>query len=93
MILVAFFIAASSYTLMSFKANQAPTTYFYNSVETDEGDFADLNHWDMIDTSNECQTRGERPCSITVPDGSSLSDLISGKLNDQVLSISDERKP
>ncbi|ATL42190.1 hypothetical protein [Elizabethkingia occulta] len=82
-------------TTMSFKLAEkkaAPVTYFYNSSLTSAGAFADPSHWQATDLPG-CETEGERPCKIIVPDGSSINAVLSGKTNAQVLSISMDRRP
>lgn len=71
---------------MSFKMAADPTTYHYVSNSTAAGAFATTSNW-AEGESDECQTTGNKPCEIEVPDGSSLSTLLSGKNNAQVLAI------
>lgn len=80
---------------MSFKMaekEKAVTTYYYNSADTSSNAFADVNHW-ALTNSGTCITAGDRPCRINVPDGQTLSSMLSGKNNDQVLDIAIQRKP
>lgn len=80
---------------MSFKladANRFDTVYYYQSTDTSEGAFADTSHWNT--TMATCATLGNRPCKVNVPTGSSLSAVIGGKTNAQVLAINpSERRP
>lgn len=80
--------------VMSFKAmeKKAATTYFYNSSDISAGAFATPGHW-QTSNSSECELKGERPCSIVVPDGQTINSVLSGKTNAQVLSMSTNRKP
>lgn len=80
--------------VMSFKTmeKKAATTYFYNSSDTSDNAFSDVSHWGTTN-SETCITGGERPCRIVVPDGQTLSSMLSGKNNDQVLDIALQRKP
>lgn len=81
--------------LMSFslwKEDNASITYFYNSNDISAGAFAEPSHWQTTNAS-ACEEEGERPCSIGVPDGQTLNDVLSGKTNSQVLSMSPNRKP
>jgi len=81
--------------LMSFslwKEDNASITYFYNSNDISAGAFAEPSHWQTTNAS-VCEEEGERPCSIVVPDGQTLNDVLSGKTNSQVLSMSPNRKP
>ena len=82
-------------SIMSFKLwekKSVPVTYFYNSSDITAGAFANTSHWQTTNAS-ACEDEGERPCSIVVPDGQTLSGVLSGKNNDQVLSMSTNRKP
>lgn len=80
--------------VMSFKVmeKKAATTYFYNSTDIGSGAFASPSHWQTTNLSG-CEIEGERPCSIVVPDGQTLDDVLDGKSNEQVLSMSTSRKP
>ena len=94
-----FMLAAALLTAgvtMSFKVaeeNAAETVYYYNSNDVSEGAFATVGNWSSS-ISPSCLTSGNRPCKMTVPEGTSLSDQIGGKTNDEVLDIHpDERRP
>lgn len=82
--------------VMSFKVMEkksADKQYFYNSSDVSEGAFAEVANW-QEGTSPSCITSGNRPCSMTVPEGSSLNDVIDGLTNAQVLAIHpSERRP
>ena len=84
---------------MSFSNNSekpvaADTIYTYNSTSKMEGDFANTSNWIVVSTTPSCLTTGTRPCNIVVPSGSTLSSIIGGLTNDQVLAIhNNERKP
>lgn len=73
------------------KIAKVDTTYFYISSDMSAGAFAtpDSAHWNITNSNGEC---GEpdpiRPCKITVPAGSTLSSVLSGKNNIAVLAIS-----
>lgn len=75
------------------KSNTQSQTYYYNSTETDEGDFAQPSNWSTTDSSNECESLGERPCHIEVPTGQTINQVLSNKSNDEVLDMSTSRKP
>lgn len=81
---------------MSYKVAEekaAETVYYYNSNDVSEGAFATVGNWSSS-ISPSCLTSGNRPCKMVVPDGTSLSDQIAGKTNDEVLDIHpDERRP
>lgn len=79
--------------VMSFKTmeKKAATSYFYNSNSTAPGAFANPNNYGTSN-SGGCITNGSRPCEISVPDDSSLDDVLSGKNNTQVLNMSINRK-
>lgn len=81
---------------MSFKmaeSKDVDTVYYYSSNDVSEGAFATVGNWSSS-ISPSCLTSGNRPCKMTVPEGTSLSDQIGGKTNDEVLAIhSDERRP
>ncbi|HAV02047.1 MAG TPA: hypothetical protein DCW95_02425 [Chryseobacterium sp.] len=68
------------------------TTYYYNSNDTSANAFATVSHWNTANTE-DCFQRGERPCSIEVPAGQSLNDMLAGKDNGEVLAIANGRKP
>ncbi|MGV4415471.1 hypothetical protein [Chryseobacterium sp. T1] len=91
-------IAAIMFTgaLMSFKIVEkkaADKQFYYNSTNTSEGAFSNVNNW-VEGTSPSCLESGNRPCSMIVPEGSDLEDVISGLTNDQVLAIHPtERRP
>ncbi|WP_293908333.1 hypothetical protein [Sphingobacterium sp. UBA5670] len=74
----------------NYTQNQA---YYYNSTETDEGDFANPSNWSTTDSSNECQTNGDRPCHIDVPTGQTIGQVLADKSNEEVLEMSTDRKP
>jgi len=99
MAFLALIIAATSLTIMSFKEKSEnkisveSTQHFYNSEETDEDAFADPMNWSTNDSSNECEPTGNRPCQISVPDGQTLSQILTGKTNNEVLDLSSGRKP
>ncbi|MCW4452448.1 hypothetical protein OK344_09525 [Kaistella sp. BT6-1-3] len=82
--------------IMSYKVAEekaAETVYYYNSNDVSEGAFATVGNWSSS-ISPSCLTSGNRPCKMVVPDGTSLSDQIGGKTNDEVLDIHpDERRP
>lgn len=80
-----------SFTLIEKKSVLA-TTYFYNSADISAGAYANPSHWNTTNAS-DCETDGERPCSIVVPDGQTLGSVLAGKTNTQVLSMSPSRKP
>lgn len=83
-------------SIMSFKLwekKSAPITYFYNSTNITAGAFANPSHWQTTNDGVSCEDDGERPCSIVVPDGQTLSGVLAGKNNVQVLSMSPNRKP
>lgn len=80
---------------MSFKMaekEKAATTYYYNSTDVSSNAFADVSHW-ATTNSESCLTEGDRPCKIIVQDGQTLSSMLSGKNNAQVLLIASQRKP
>lgn len=71
------------------KVETVDTDYHYVSSDMTSGAFADPSHWNTTNANGEC---GEpdpiRPCKITVPAGSTLSSVLSGKDNNAVLAIS-----
>ena len=83
-------------TLMSFKIAEKKTAvsqFYYNSTDISEGAFSNVSNW-AEGTSPSCLTSGNKPCSMIVPDGSDLEDVISGLTNEQVLAIHPlERRP
>lgn len=75
------------------KSNTQSQTYYYNSTETDEGEFAQPSNWSTTDSSSECQSDGDRPCHIEVPTGQTINQVLANKSNDEVLEMSTDRKP
>ncbi|QBO58385.1 hypothetical protein [Chryseobacterium salivictor] len=71
------------------KVETVDTVYHYISSDMTSGAFAEPANWSTTDANGEC---GEpdpiRPCQITVPAGSTLSSVLSGKNNNAVLAIS-----
>ncbi|AQX10254.1 MULTISPECIES: hypothetical protein [Elizabethkingia] len=82
-------------TTMSFKLAGSPEgqDFYYDNESLSEGAFQNANNWTTQNKSTECVIKGERPCKITVPEGSSLERIIGSKSNIQVLEISKGRKP
>jgi len=80
---------------MSFEmAEKADTTYYYNSTDTSANAFADAGHWMVGDPEEQdCFEEGNRPCRIDVPQNQTLSSMLAGKDNAQVLNIAQGRKP
>ena len=75
------------------KVESVATVYFYTSNDMSVGAFADPSHWNTINDNGECgELQPVRPCKITVPAGSSLSSVLSGKDNTGVLAISEGYK-
>ena len=78
---------------MAEKEKAVDTVYYYNSDDLTEGAFATVGNWSNS-ISPSCVSLGNRPCKMTVPEGTSLSDQIGSKTNDDVLAIyQDERRP
>ena len=80
---------------MSFKMAETQavdTVFYYNSNDVSAGAFSDDSNWTTTE-SFSCITLGDKPCKMTVPPGTALSDQIGGKTNAQVLAIhSNERR-
>lgn len=78
---------------MSFKMadnEKAGTVHYYDSNSMIPGAFSNVANWTTTNPNEECVTiRDERPCKITVPENSTLSGLLTGKNNSQVLDISE----
>lgn len=75
------------------KVETVNTVYYYNSDEMGAGAFADPSHWKTTNANGNCVSPDPiRPCKITVPAGSSLSSVLSGKNNADVLDMSDGYK-
>mgnify|MGYP006994456557 FL=1 len=70
---------------MSFKMVNDSTTYHYTSNSTAPGAFATTTNW--ATGAGSCVSDGNKPCDILVPDGSTLSSVLAGKTNSQVLDI------
>lgn len=76
------------------KSKSTATVHYYVSSSMSPGAFANTANWATANSNGECVTqRDERPCKITVPANSSLSAILSGKNNSQVLDISEGYKP
>lgn len=75
------------------KVETVNTVYFYASNNMGAGAFADPSHWKTTNANGNCVSPDPiRPCKITVPAGSSLSSVLSGKNNADVLDMSDGYK-
>lgn len=75
------------------KIETVDTVYHYVSSDMTAGAFATPSNWSTTNANGECgEPRPIRPCQITVPTGSSLSSVLSGKDNGDVLEISDGYK-
>lgn len=69
------------------------TVYHFVSSDMTAGAFANPSNWSTTDANGACGSpRPIRPCQITVPAGSSLSSVLSGKDNEAVLAISEGYK-
>ena len=76
-------------TLMSFKIVEkkaADKQFYYNSTSTSAGAFANVSNW-AEGAGSSCLTTGNKPCTIAVPEGQDLVDVIGGMTNAQVLAI------
>ncbi len=97
LVLAVIFMAAMG--AMSFKKAEkteakVATVYEYDSNSIVEGDFADPAKWKVASGTPTCYSSGTRPCSIAVPDGSTLGAQIAGKSNEQILNLPHmKRKP
>lgn len=85
-------IAAVMFTgsVMSFKILEKKTAaqqFYYNSPDTSAGAFSQESNWSIVEENVSCLTNGNKPCTITVPDGQDLVDVIGGMTNAQVLAI------
>ena len=95
-----FMLAAALLTAgitMSFKtetSKKAATVYHYDSTSMAPGAFSTVANWAVGNPVENCATpRDVRPCKITVPEGSTLSSILAGKNNSQVLDISEGYLP
>ncbi|MCG2793417.1 MAG: hypothetical protein L6262_07735 [Weeksellaceae bacterium] len=76
-------------TVMSFKMTEKKTDvqqFYYNSTDTSAGAFSQESNW-AVGAGSSCLTTGNKPCTITVPEGQDLIDVIGGLTNPQVLAI------
>lgn len=89
---VALLTAGITMSFVKAENKNAATTYYYNSSDVSANAFADASHW-ATGNVGSCLDEGDRPCRINVPDGQTLSSMLAGKDNDQVLSIAIQRKP
>lgn len=64
---------------------QDPTTFHYISNSTAAGAFATVSNWS--EGEGDCGATGNKPCDVEVPEGSTLSAILAGKNNSQVLAI------
>lgn len=84
---------------MSFSGNKsdnkkAVTVHYYVSNDMSAGAFRNAANWSTTDNNVPCsEEENARPCKITVQDGTSLSSVLAGKSNPQVLAISEGYKP
>ena len=89
-------LAAAAFTTQSFTKTEtvtSDTVFYYDSPDTSPGAFADVNNWSTTGSSS-CIAKGNRPCQILVPEGTTLDDQIGGMTNEQVLALHpNERKP
>ena len=75
------------------KIETVDTVYHYVSSDMTSGAFANPANWSTTNANGACSSPEPiRPCKITVPEGTSLSSVLSGKNNDEVLDISDGYK-
>ena len=86
-------------TTMSFKmaekqAKETTTFFFYTSTAPIANDhsLADPARWSDTDSGYSCQTSGNLPCKIEVPEGETIDDVLSGLNNTNVMAISVDRK-
>lgn len=78
------------------KSDKAAVVHYYVSNDMSAGAFRTAANWSTTDNSVPCIEEEEenvRPCKITVQDGTSLSTVLAGKSNPQVLAISEGYKP
>ncbi|MCZ2336997.1 MAG: hypothetical protein LC127_02140 [Chitinophagales bacterium] len=92
MLIVALLTTGITMSFKMVKEKNASTTYFYNSNDTSSNAFAQVSHYGTTNLE-DCITEGDRPCKIIVPEGQTLSNMLSGKNNSQVLAIASQRKP
>ena len=76
------------------ESENSPTVYHYSSSSMMPGAFSTVGNWTVGDPNEGClSSRDVRPCKITVPEGSTLSSILAGKNNSQVLDISEGYLP
>lgn len=85
-------------TVMSFKLDNQPrertdNVYFYVSSDKSEGAFHTVGNWSLTNDAVNCNTGGERPCSITVPSNIALSTYLGAQSNDDIMELSAGTKP
>ena len=82
---------------MSFKMvekEKVGTIFYYDSNSMIPGAFSNVANWTTSNPNQECVSiRDERPCKITVQENSTLSSLLTGKNNSQVLDLSEGFQP
>lgn len=96
LVAAAMLIAGISMSFSEKKSNteKAPVVHYYVSNDMSAGAFRNVANWSTTDNSVPCSEEQDvRPCKITVEDGSSLSTVLAGKSNPQVLAISEGYKP
>ena len=68
---------------MSFKITEKKTAdqiFYYVSENMSEGSFHNAGNWNTSNSDNiNCTTTRVRPCKITVPEGSTLNDVLGSK--------------
>ncbi|WP_234111081.1 hypothetical protein [Chryseobacterium sp. R2A-55] len=71
------------------KGEMTDTTYFYVSSDRDEGAFKDVSHWNVTNSNGSCGSLvPNRPCSVSVPAGSTLNTVLNEMSNEEILAIS-----
>ncbi|AZI66610.1 hypothetical protein EIB71_02455 [Kaistella daneshvariae] len=87
-------IAGITMSFTMTKSENSPTVYHYTSSSMAPGAFSTVGNWTVGDSNDGClSSRDVRPCKIIVPEGSTLSSVLAGKNNSEVLDISEGYLP
>lgn len=94
MLLAALLTAGVTMSYKMAEKKTAATVHYYVSSDMSAGAFRNVANWSTTNNSVDCVTTEDvLPCKITVPENTSLSSILAGKSNDQVLDISEGYKP
>ena len=94
LLIAALLISGITMSFSGSDSDKAATVYHYDSTSMSPGAFSNVSNWATGTPNENCASpRDVRPCKITVPEGSTLSSILAGKNNSQVLDISEGYLP